>query len=196
MSLISKRLVGVTASTALLSLVSMAAHAQTDVLNTSILAAEAQNGISFSFYTFTRSMILNSIDVGTDGVSNFVQYKIGTGNLQNVDYSLLSTKDAKGFQRFNLGSLAVDAGTVVEVRVFGPSNKVASVLSTNSDSNVTYSGAQSSSFSGLRLDLTNSNLRVSNPGSNVAPEPGSFALALTGGIALIGICVRRRRNAG
>jgi hypothetical protein len=43
--------------------------------------------------------------------------------------------------------------------------------------------------------LTNSNLRVSNPSSNVAPEPGSFALALTGGAALLGICIRRRRNA-
>jgi hypothetical protein len=32
-----------------------------------------------------------------------------------------------------------------------------------------------------------------NPGSNVAPEPGSLALALTGGCALIGMCIRRRR---
>lgn len=32
-----------------------------------------------------------------------------------------------------------------------------------------------------------------NPGSNVAPEPGTFALALTGGGALLGLCIRRRR---
>jgi hypothetical protein len=33
-----------------------------------------------------------------------------------------------------------------------------------------------------------------NPGSNVAPEPGTLALALTGGCALIGMCIRRRRT--
>jgi hypothetical protein len=44
-------------------------------------------------------------------------------------------------------------------------------------------------------DFTNSNLKVTNPSSNVAPEPGTFALALTGGAALLGICIRRRRNA-
>lgn len=35
----------------------------------------------------------------------------------------------------------------------------------------------------------------SNPGSNVAPEPASLALALTGGCALAGICIRRRKSA-
>jgi len=39
------------------------------------------------------------------------------------------------------------------------------------------------------------NRKPLDPGSNVAPEPGTFALALTGGGALIGICIRRRRNA-
>jgi hypothetical protein len=43
--------------------------------------------------------------------------------------------------------------------------------------------------------FSNGNLRVSNPGSNVAPEPGSIALLLTGGGALAGIALRRRRNA-
>ena len=35
----------------------------------------------------------------------------------------------------------------------------------------------------------------SNPGSNVAPEPASLALALTGGCALAGICIRRLKSA-
>jgi hypothetical protein len=43
--------------------------------------------------------------------------------------------------------------------------------------------------------VTSGNIKVSNPGSNVAPEPGTFALALTGGGALLGICIRRRRSA-
>jgi hypothetical protein len=33
-----------------------------------------------------------------------------------------------------------------------------------------------------------------NPGSNVAPEPGSLALAITGGCALVGMFIRRRRR--
>ena len=32
-------------------------------------------------------------------------------------------------------------------------------------------------------------------GANVAPEPGSLALALTGGYALLGMYIRRRRAA-
>ena len=36
---------------------------------------------------------------------------------------------------------------------------------------------------------------TSNPGSNVAPEPGTLALALTGGCALLGMYIRRRRAA-
>ena len=47
----------------------------------------------------------------------------------------------------------------------------------------------------ISMDGSTSNLRVSNPGSNVAPEPGSIALLLTGGGALAGIALRRRRNA-
>jgi len=34
---------------------------------------------------------------------------------------------------------------------------------------------------------------ATNPG--ILHKPGTFALALTGGGALIGICIRRRRNA-
>lgn len=36
---------------------------------------------------------------------------------------------------------------------------------------------------------------TSNPGSNVAPEPGTLALALTGGCALLGMYIRRRKAA-
>ena len=76
---------------------------------------------------------------------------------------------------------------------------IASTGTMNNSVNVAYEGfVYPDDGSQLHTDWTNSNLRVSpsNPGSNVAPEPGSFALALTGGAALLGICVRRRRNAG
>ena len=69
------------------------------------------------------------------------------------------------------------------------------VGSTNPDSKVTYNGLIDSNYN-LVTSSSNSNIRVSNPGSNVAPEPGSFALALTGGAALLGMCIRRRRDAG
>jgi hypothetical protein len=48
----------------------------------------------------------------------------------------------------------------------------------------------------LRVPSFSFGQSTSSLGGNVAPEPGSFALALTGGAALIGICIRRRRNAG
>jgi hypothetical protein len=37
------------------------------------------------------------------------------------------------------------------------------------------------------------NFSPSNPGSNVAPEPSTFALGLTGGCALFGLYIRRRK---
>ena len=90
--------------------------------------------------------------------------------------------------------MTIQSGTVVTVTQVGNDGRQAQDVGTNSSSNVTYGGMTVNSNGANHL--TNSNLRVSNPGSNVAPEPGSFALALTGGAALIGICVRRRRNAG
>ena len=62
---------------------------------------------------------------------------------------------------------------------------------TSTNPSVTYSGFGSGNLG------TVGNIRVSpsNPGSNVAPEPGSIALLLTGGGALAGIALRRRRNA-
>ena len=34
-----------------------------------------------------------------------------------------------------------------------------------------------------------------DPGANIAPEPGTLALALTGGCALVGMFIRRRKTA-
>ena len=204
MSIISKRLVSIAASTLVLSLVSASAHAQFDVFNGVDIPGFASFSQSISSYTFNSSMILNSIDFGTTDFSltkfsNLtLSYQVGTGAYQTVDNSLLGAVDATGYQRIYLGELNVAAGTQVNVRIEGTHN-VGNHYGVNADSEVSYIGISSS---GNESNLfTNSNLRVFNPGStvpgaSVAPEPGSFALALTGGAALIGICVRRRRNAG
>jgi len=60
---------------------------------------------------------------------------------------------------------------------------------------VTVSGDSTPEFLAVNSFSFGNGTNASNPGSNVAPEPGSFALALTGGAALLGICIRRRRNA-
>ena len=208
MSIITKRLVSIAASTLVLSLVSASANAQFDVFNGVHVLEYGQTGSnanSISTYKFNSSMILNSIDFGTTN-SSFIKfsnltlsYQIGDGAYQTVDNSLLGAVDAKGYQRIYLGEVNVLANTEVRVRIQGTHN-IGNNFGVNTDSKVSYLGNVSSG-NGLRTDFTNSNLRVYNPGStvpgaSVAPEPGSFALALTGGAALIGICVRRRRNAG
>jgi hypothetical protein len=149
-------------------------------------------------------MILNSIDFGTTN-SNLIKfsnltlsYQVGTGAYQTVDNSLLGAVDGKGYQRIYLGELNVLADTEVRVRIQGAHN-IGNHNGVNPDSKVSYLGSLATGNSS-NSNFTNSNLRVYNPGStvpgaSVAPEPGTFALALTGGAALIGVCIRRRRNA-
>jgi hypothetical protein len=201
MSHIAKRLVSAAASALVVSLVSSAANAQIDVFvppSLQYLYTET----TISTYTFNSSMILNSIDFGTKGFSNLLSYKIGNGEFQLVDNSLLTTTDANGFQRIYLGELTVGANTVVKVKMAGTDNnwmgQPADWQTPNPASNVSFNGSTYGTSS--IGHLTNSNLRVYNPGStvpgaSVAPEPGSIALLLTGGGALIGICIRRRRIA-
>ena len=45
----------------------------------------------------------------------------------------------------------------------------------------------------IRVQSFSFGQNTSSLGGNVAPEPGTLALALTGGCALLGLCVRRRR---
>jgi len=194
MSIISKRLVSIAASTLVLSLVSASAHAQIDVFSSLTNANYGFGGTLVSTYTFNSSMILNSIAFATNGGSNVaLSYQVNGGGYTSVSIASLGTTDSKGFQWFDLGSgLTMQSGTTLDVKMVGSSASAAEHnYAYTQGANVTYSG-----FSPHGSHLTNSNLRVSNPGSNVAPEPASFALALTGGAALLGICVRRRRNAG
>ena len=207
MSLLSKRLVSIVASTALLSLVSAGANAQTiDVLTGLRFPTFLQNAVTAT-YTFSSSMILNSVGFITEGnQSNYqtLSYSIGGVN-QAFNRSDLSTVD--GISWLTLSSpVTVLANQVVSVTTLGQNvqfvrgdggtgtrdeTHTMDYVSINPGAPVTFSKSPDFGY-----QFTNSNLRVSNPGANVAPEPGSFALALTGGAALLGICIRRRRNAG
>ena len=50
-----------------------------------------------------------------------------------------------------------------------------------------------SSVTSVRVDSFSFGQSTSSLGANVAPEPGTLALALTGGCALVGMYIRRRR---
>ena len=198
MSLLSKRLVSIAASTVLLSLVSASAHADTDVLTLTSDGKGTYDQTLYSRYTFQNSMILNSIGFLNYNSNATMSYSINGGAF--IPVSISDPKDAYDLKWLTLNQ-SVSAGTVLRVKTENTSSY--STASANSGTNVVYGGMyQINLQSGLEelhgTNITNSNLRVSpsNPGSNVAPEPGSFALALTGGVALIGICIRRRRNAG
>ena len=199
MSDISKTLFSAAASLATLILVSSAANAQTDVL-TGISGTSYIEVIDplTTTYTFSSSMILNSIGFYTNGdTPQSISYSID-GASQSVDLNSLST-EVSGFRWLTLSNpttILQNQSVAVTTRgkKVGPRARThyVSGFTVNASSNV--SSVTNTSPSGIR---SNSNLRVSpsNPGSNVAPEPGTFALALTGGGALLGICIRRRRNA-
>ena len=204
MFIFSKRLVSIAASTLVLSLVSASANAQILVLNQGF-SGNGDNKTFVSTYTFNQSMILNSIGFrASDGGFSTLRYTLDN-TVVNLLESQLGSDDVRfRYYTFSNGGLSVNANSVLTVTTRGDLIGVDpveyrtyryDVTSTNLNSNVTYNGMAGNGSSPV-TNLTNSNLRVSNPGSNVAPEPGSFALALTGGAALLGICVRRRRNAG
>ena len=146
-------------------------------------------------------MILNSIGfVSGSNQLTTISYTLDSAQT-NLLMSNLSDVDVNGLRWYTLpnGGLSVNALSELLVTASttlsgegGPITFTSYVRvdSFNTSSNVTYNG-----LTGKGTNSTNSNLRVSNPSSNVAPEPGSIALALTGGAALLGICIRRRRNA-
>ena len=170
---------------------------------TSLLSLEALGNVpgftdSTATYTFTDSMIVNSIGFYTGGTTSLaLSWARNAGEFTDVK-SLTSSPDSDGFQWYALNQsfgntetlkLRTSFSSVVKYRTLNEDNGQnlgLNVLLTDFREPVT----------NVNLDGgTNSNIRVSNPGFNVAPEPGSFALALNGGAALIGICIRRRRNA-
>jgi hypothetical protein len=213
MSRISKRLVSIAASTLVLSLVSASANAQSDVISGGALA-----GVSYdatSSYKFTDSMILNSIGFFTNNHTTYQSLEFtlkGQTYRYNQDFFDNNLTNENGFLWLTIYPQPMVSNEIVTVYTKGRLREKGFVpfssLGTETDllynftftpnTNVSYEGLVTGAFGNVpNSGYTNSNLRVSpaNPGSNVAPEPGSFALALTGGGALLGICIRRRRNA-
>ena len=203
MVLITKRLVSIAASTLALSLVSASANAQEYAL-TGLIPAGQEFGTLSSTYTFNSSMILNSVGFYTSSYESGYQtlsYSIDGVN-QSFDRSNL-VHGVDGISWLTLSNpvtLLKDQVVVVTTKGRDVSNSpnppvppfVTDILHYNSI-NPNASVSFTTSISGR--GFSNSNLRVSNPGSSVAPEPGSIALLLTGGGALAGIALRRRRNA-
>jgi hypothetical protein len=166
----------------------------------------AGNGFIFSdTYKFNGSMILNGIGFLTGGyVPTTLSYSIGTTTYNlGPDFTVgqLSTADSYGMQYLSVTPRSMVENDVVIVNThggYGGTSTITAYRSTpsvNPSANVSYQGQTSNYTATYNTSFTSSNLRVSNPGSNVAPEPGTFALALTGGAALLGMCIRRRRNA-
>ena len=181
------------------------AFAQTDVLTGLSIGTGYTNGYVVSSYKFEQSMILNSIGF----VSGSFDLTAASYTLNGTAVNLLDNldpvdSDGLKWHNFANGGIYVNASSVLEIttrsKLFVPppvlgiapyyGTQEADFVSNNLSSNVTYNGSTS-----VTSNVTNSNLRVSNPSANLAPEPGSIALLLTGGGALAGIALRRRRNA-
>ena len=178
------------------------AYSQNAILNFSTSAMGHGADEVISTFTFNRALILNDVGFvyqGVYGDGDFAySYKINNEEWQSVgtDSILLGNRqeaDVNGVRYLTFSNPTTYAsGTTVKVRTeFRGSNPQRwwsrFFYSDNADFGVTHSTT--------RTDHAAGNIRVSNPSANVAPEPGSFALALTGGAALMGICIRRRRNA-
>ena len=211
MSLNSKRLVGIVASTALLSLVSAAANAQ--VFST-------QYGTWYTDRLTWESYITNfqTANYDTPPTSNSAPWTesditatAGTTTWEpgNNYLSAMGTEPVTfTFAGNAFGGDFSSLGSNITLNFTVDSSPLYPLLVTAHDEGYTFLGYISNSSSNISVTVRPSADQVvvdsftrangtnpSNPGSNVAPEPGSFALALTGGVALSGICVRRRRNA-
>jgi hypothetical protein len=213
----SMRSAVVIASVIVGSVIPSQAFAEIDVLTGLNGVGSRFDRVYESVYVFNQSMILNSIGfVSNSEALSTVSYTLN-GTLVTLNQGMLGDVDSNGLKWYTLanGGVSVSDSTVLKVTTRGSLNSFdfgdgleqvyktysIGVGSINNSSNVDYSGMTEidTNFGHIEdrgITVTNSNLRVSNPGSNVAPEPGSFALALTGGAALAGIALRRRRNAG
>ena len=182
------------------------AHAQTEVLVYGSGSYKQDVPDFYNRYTkfsFDSSMILNSVGfVAAPGSGYNVKY-ILDDIINEVSVDTLTAADAFGMRYFNLAQpTSVNKNSVLRIFNEAPSGESAVVWFGGGEfneqtnlavSNVFFEGVWNGDDI-LDNGFTTGNIKVSNPGSNVAPEPGTFALALTGGVALVGICIRRRRS--
>jgi hypothetical protein len=192
-------------------------YAQTEVLTNNAGNNWARNQTVTSTFRFTQSMILNSIGFVTtiseypNSVPTSLSYTLKGGGPVFVSVNSLSSME-NGLQWYTLATpVTMNVNDVVTMSSLGelfPSTYDPEYEETFPAYNATFFTGFKSISSSVTVSVnhdvqphngyavfSNGNLRVSNPGSNVAPEPGSIALLLTGGGALAGIALRRRRNA-
>ena len=206
MSIVSKRLVSTVAGTLVLSLVSASANAE---------------GTWYRNYNDWRSLVTNvqtaeygspPNDLSAPWIESDITATTGSGGWAPIPGGVLSTFDVAPVTFTFAGNafggyFAVDGPEDDMTFSVNDGSQAYPLRVTNYNAGYTFLGYISDSSSDISVTVTPGQNYVavdsftvratpSNPGSNVAPEPGSFALALTGGAALIGICVRRRRNAG
>ena len=212
MTQLSKRLVGIVASTILLSLVSAAANAQGTWYTNRATWESLVTNIGIATYNGASETIdeyNNYVEGSVKTTGLGVVQSIGNGYLTTVIGGIVQFEYSGGpFQAF-CGEFRTSSNGSVEFTVFdGGSATDTRTLATTAGAD-TFFGyiSTSSSISDVWVEPVNSKYRLRvnsfnlgnrktlDPGANVAPEPGSFALALTGGAALLGICYRRRRNA-
>ena len=109
---------------------------------------------------------------GMFGITNITGSLIADGMKFSVDGSSTNVYNLTSTTGYTFLGYISDSSSPINVKVSG-------------DATPEYVTVDSFSFG--------NGTNPANPGSNVAPEPGSLALALTGGFALVGICIRRRR---
>jgi len=210
MTQLSKRLVGIAASTVLLSLVSAAAHAQgtwyTDKALWQSLVTNARTAVySGTEGPKTSPYLVNGVTATASGGFNHTASKLTTRDVnKSIQFTFNGNAFSGEFGMYKVGTLSAVTTS------FGIVGTGISQTFTTSASGFTFLGYISDSTSPITVTYINTNsggqasltrfsfgnvTNPADPGSNVAPEPGSFALALTGGAALLGICYRRRRNA-
>ena len=211
MSLISKRLVGIVASTALLSLVSAAGYAQ--VFSTQYGTWYTHRATWESYITNFQTANYNtrppvSIPWTESGITaKTIGNWINAGTHLTTANLLAPVTFTFAGNAFG-GNFAITGATtaILSFTVDGSQSRDLSVTGrhlgytflgyiSNSSSDITVKVVPDTKWVSVDSFTRANGTNPADPGSNVAPEPGSFALALTGGAALIGICIRRRRNA-
>jgi hypothetical protein len=150
-----------------------------------------------STYTFSGPMIVNSIGFYTGGASplSFSWSRTGDSysNITGQSYT-----ESNGFRWYTVNESFTSPSFLKVKTNFASGTNLITMTSQTSGLNVNLTSVTANGVETLGGvdDLINTNIRVSNPGLNVAPEPGTFALALTGGAALAGVGLRRRRKLG